>query len=189
MELVLSCCPALCGTCLTPSSPRLSLRGAAHPPSRNPAVSHPGPERSEPKQEQIHSGLVQRKGPGSPRPHSLGDGLSGAGRARGIADSDLSRNCGLRPAGLAVPSGRPVDIGRLNMGFLVLLTLPLPSGASVSQRQRPLQASGQGNTQDVPQSNASDGAPASCCAPGVAGRGVRWSPRRAAGSPVESSKG
>lgn len=104
-----------------------------------------------PKQEQIHPGRGQAaRGPtgwGTVCLERAGCGV--------FADSNLGRNCGLRPAGLAIPSGWPVDPGRLNTGFLVLLTLPLPWGASESWRQGTLLASGQESTQDAAQPSAS----------------------------------
>ena len=65
-----------------------------------------------------------------------------------------------------VLSGWVADVRRLNTGFLVVLVLPLPPGASVTQRQCALRASGPERTQDVPRE---DQAPASCCRPGLAG--------------------
>lgn len=86
--------------------------------------------------------------------------------------------CGPRPALFrnAVPPGWVVDVGRLNLGFLVLRVLPLLPEVHVNQRPCALSASGQNREQDAPRSRPSAGfllQAGRCCSVGTVGRLTR----------------
>lgn len=64
--------------------------------------------------------------------------------------------------------GWETEVRRLNTGFLVVLVLPLPPGASVTQRQCALEASGSESAQDA---SRQDLVPTSCPGQALLGSG------------------